>query len=395
MRNVILFDDDTWEQLLPLTFTRPLADIRCGILTIKEKWERHLDANVSFITQEYLSDRFPIEISDDNLVIAGNTLPNARLVRLINELGMNEALMFEDELIAARLSRAQFDHLIHNEQIDELDGYHINETPVERIQWPWQIFEYTGTEIDRDYKLLTKGKNSQALDSTSVWEGKDIFVEEGASVKHCIIDASEGPVYIGKSAVMLAGSIIKGPFALGNNGVVKMGAKIYGPTSIGPGSKVGGEIKNCVFFANSNKSHDGYLGNSVIGEWCNLGADTNTSNLKNDYGEVSLWNYSSESYTPTGLQFCGMIMGDHSKAGINSMFNTGTVVGVSCNVFGGGFQPRHIPSFSWGGGNELQPYRVEKAIEVGRRVMSRKNLEFDTDMENIFNYLAKNVQSKP
>ena len=372
MRNVILFDDDSWEHLLPLTYTRPSSEIRCGILTIREKWSHYLEARTSHITQEHLSEAFPIHIEDDNLVINGNTLPNAKLVKLIDQLSLNEALMLEGDLIAARLSREQFDHLIHNEQVDELVGYNLTETPIDQLTRPWHIFQEVGSEIAKDYALLTKNRSSAERDKTCVWEGDDIFIEEKVSARHCIFDASEGPIYLGKNATLLAGSIIKGPFALNENAIVKMGAKIYGPTSIGPGSKVGGEIKNCVIFGHSAKSHDGYLGNAVIGQYCNLGADTNASNLRNDYKEVTVWNHALKKFEPSGLQFCGLIMADHSKCGINTMFNTGAVVGVSCNLFGGGFMPRFVPSFSWGGHQNLMEYRLDKALEVADRVLSRR-----------------------
>jgi UDP-N-acetylglucosamine diphosphorylase/glucosamine-1-phosphate N-acetyltransferase len=326
-------------------------------------------------------------IEDDNLVICGNVLPNPKLLRLINDLSINEALMFEGDLVAARLSRDQFDHLIRNEQVDELAGYTIEETPISRITRPWHIFELAGEEIENDFKALTKGRISAPRDVSSQWEGDEIFIEAGASVKHCILDASAGPIYIGKHAILLAGSMIKGPFVIGEHGVVKMGAKIYGPTCLGPYSKVGGEIKNSVIFGNSNKSHDGYLGNSVIGEWCNLGADTNCSNLRNDYADVSIWSHATKSYEDTNLQFCGLIMADHSKCGINTMFNTGTVVGVSCNVFGAGFLPRFIPSFSWGSNGKMSDYRLEKAIEVADRVYARRQLEFDQNQKKSFDHI--------
>ena len=383
MRNVILFDDDSWEHHLPLTYTRPTSELRCGILTISEKWQRALDANISYITQEYLANLFPIAISDDNWVVAGNVLPNPKLVRLINELSVNEALMFEDELVAARLSRQQFDNLIHDQQIDELVGYTLDETPVVKIGRSWQIFQLNGDEINSDFRTITKGRTSQSLDKSSTWDGKQIFIEEGAEVKHSIIDATTGPVYIGKNVKILPGCMLKGPLAIGEGAVIKMGAKIYGPTTIGPYCTAGGEIKNSVLFAHSNKGHDGYLGNSVIGEWCNLGADTNSSNLRNDYAEVALWNHSLNAYENTGTQFCGLIMGDHSKSGINTMFNTGTVVGVSANVFGGGFLPRLVPSFSWGGCNELTEYRMEKAIQVAERVMSRRSIPLSNEQKTM------------
>jgi len=395
MPNFILFDDDVRDRLQPLTFTRPVGELRVGILTIKEKWQRHLHIdNISHITQDYLIDKFPIHIESDNIVINGSVLPSAQLVQLVLELEQNEAILKDGELIATRLDERQFDHLIHGEEIEELVGFDVGDTPFLKINYLWDIFRINGEAIKEDFDLLTKNKISQPIPSSNqVIAPENIFIEEGATVECTILNASAGPIYIGKNATVMEGAMIRGAFALCESSTVKMGAKIYGPTTIGPHSKAGGEIGNSVITGYSNKGHEGYLGNSVLGEWCNLGADTNTSNLKNNYTEVKLWDYRQESFVPTGLQFCGLIMGDHSKAGINTMFNTGTVVGVSANVYGGGYPRNFIPSFSWGGSSGFKTYRTDKAFDTAEKVMARRKIEFsEADkgmLQTIFENTAK------
>ena len=350
MKNVILFDSDARENLLPLTYTRPVAKLRLGILTISEKWKKWLNAEVSYITQDYLTKKYPIKISEDNFVINGSVLPSDWLFRLVEQLEFNEALLQNGELIAARLNESQFEHLIHDEEIEELQGFDVEETPFIKISNLYDLFTKNDQAIREDFKLLTKGRESQAIsDTNKIIGAENIFIEEGASVECAILNADEGPIYIGKNARVMEGVMIRGPFALCDHSTVKMGAKVYGATTVGPHSKIGGEVSNSILTGYSNKSHDGYLGNSVLGEWCNIGADSNTSNLKNNYAEVKLWNYESERFLPTGQQFCGLFLADHSKCGINTMFNTGTVVGVSANIFGSGFPRNFIPSFSWGG----------------------------------------------
>lgn len=378
MKNVILFDSDTRENLLPLTFTRPVADLRIGILSISEKWEKWLDAKVSYITQDYLTKKYPINISEDNFVINGAALPSEWLCRLVEQLEFNEALLQDGELIAARLNEEQFDHLIHDEEIEELQGFDVEETPFIKITNLWELFTRNGQAIAEDYDLLTKERESQPISPTNRVLGvENIFIEQGAVVECAILNAQEGPIYIGKNARVMEGAIIRGPFALCDHATVKMGAKIYGATTVGPHSKVGGEVSNSILTSYSNKGHDGYLGNSILGSWCNIGADTNVSNLKNNYAEVKLWNYEAERFLPTGQQFCGIIMGDHSKCGINTMFNTGTVVGVSANIFGAGFPRNFIPSFSWGGANGYSTYTVPKAFETAERVMKRRDIDLE------------------
>ena len=379
MANIILYDDDVRENLLPLTFTRPVGEIRVGILTVREKWERYLKVDsISHITQDYLIDKFPIHIEDDNIVINGSVLPSPQLVQLILGMSPNEALLKNGELIATRLDEQQFGHLISNEEIDELAGFDIVNTPFLKVNNLWDIFKINGEAIREDFALLTKNRISHPIsDTNQVIAPENVFIEEGAQVECAILNASAGPIFIGKNAVVMEGAMIRGPFALGESSTIKMGAKIYGDTTVGPHCKVGGEVTNSVLFGYSNKGHEGYLGNSVLGEWCNLGADTNTSNLKNNYDAVKLWDYTAERFVPTGLQFCGLIMGDHSKTGINTMLNTGTVIGVSANVFGSGYPRNFIPSFTWGGAQKMSTYKTTKAFDTAEKVMARRKLEFD------------------
>lgn len=378
MENIILFDDDNWRSLLPLTYTRPIAELRVGILKISEKWQRRIGGNISYITQDYLSDKYPINISDNNLVINSRLLPNDNITNLIEQLDLNEALLFEENLIAARLNRKQFDNLIAEKDLDELKGIDMSkyERYLHLISRPYDIFLQNGKEIEKDYKILTYNRNSfQIPYHTYPIAPENIFIAEDAEVTFSSLNASNGPIYIGRGAKVMEGSNIRGPFALCDNGVVKMGSKIYGGTTVGPWSKVGGELSNVVIQGYSNKGHDGYLGNSVLGEWCNIGADTNCSNLKNNYTDVKVWDYVAEGFRTSGQQFCGLIMGDHSKTGINTMLNTGTVIGVSANIFGSGFPRTFVPSYSWGGNSGYSSYKLEKAYETMERVMERRNVE--------------------
>ena len=367
----ILFDGDRRRALLPFTYTRPVSEIRTGILTIREKWEHRLQQPVGYLTEPYLQGKFPPVSGPDNLLIRGSLLPDAGLLRALAKLEMGDALYSGDRLLAYRSHVAAAD--------DDLSAYPsvAYEGSVREVRNTWDIFSLNGMALEEDFELLTTGRTSAALSDTNrvVMPGR-IFLEEGASVEHAVLNASSGPIYIGREALVMEGCLIRGGFALGQGGVVKMGAKIYGPTTAGPYCKIGGEINNAVLFAYSNKGHDGFLGNSVLGEWCNLGADTNNSNLKNNYAKVRLWNYDSERFDQTGLQFCGLIMGDHSKSAINTMFNTGTVVGVNCNIFASGFPRNFIPSFSWGGTAGFSTYLPEKAFEAAKVAMARREVPF-------------------
>lgn len=384
MRNIILFDDESREQMLPLSYTRPVAEIRTGIYTIRERWEKLLKGKASYITSEYLSQRFPIHIEDDNIVINGAIMPNDRLVRLIELLEPNEALMDGGNLLAARLNHHQFENLLRDEAIEEISGLEMADTPFIHLAYPWDLFLYLRATIEYDYNLITRGRVSQTIPSNNqVIAGDNIFLEEGAQVSCAILNAQSGPIYIGRNAQVMEGAIIRGPVTIGEGSTIKMGAKIYGPTAIGPDCKIGGELKDVVILGHSNKAHDGYLGNSIIGEWCNLGAGTTTSNLKNNYSTVRMWDYSTRTMRDSGLQFLGLVMGDHSKAGIQTMFNTGTIVGVSSNIFGEGFPPKFVPSFTWGGATGLITHRLDEALSTASKVMARRDIEFTSIDENI------------
>lgn len=376
--NILLFDDPSIRQeLLPFTFTRPIADIRVGILTIREKWEKAFNITTSSVTENYLVEKFPKKIAEHNLLINGAVLPDEHMVNAIIDLTFNQALVKDGKLLALWVPEAE----IHNFSSLEINSRREIKTyshDIFIIAHIWDIFTMNGIALEYDFKRLTSGRKSEPLNSNNQILGEgNIFIEAGATVNCAILNTATGPIYIGKNAEVMEGSIIRGPFALCDHSTTKLGAKIYGPTTIGPYCKVGGEINNSVLLGYSSKAHDGFLGNSVIGEWCNIGADSNNSNLKNNYAPVKLWNYVSQSFVNTGLQFCGLFMGDHSKCGINTMFNTGTVVGVSANIYGAEFPGKFVPSFSWGGAKEMTSFRLEKAFEVAQLAMSRRDRKFD------------------
>lgn len=379
MTNIILFDDDSRERFLPLTFTRPVGELRIGILTIREKWEKWLSGKASYITQEYLNDCFPIHIESDNLIINSSVLPSRELCSIVRTLQISEAVLKDGELIATRLNEKQIKKLMKDEEIEELKGYELEDTPLFRLTSLTDLFQKNEQALLSDFELITSERVSESLsDSNLINAGENIFVEEGAEVECSILNAATGPIYIGKNAKILEGSILRGPIAIGEGTVIKMGAKIYGATTFGPYCKAGGEIKNSIFQAYSNKGHDGYLGDSILGEWCNLGAGTNVSNLKNNYSNVKQWNYSEKAMKDTQLQFCGLVMGDYSKSSIATKFNTGTVVGVCSNIFGDGFPPKFIPSFTWG--NDCKTtFVLEKSFEMIERNLVRRNLELKVE----------------
>lgn len=385
--NYILFDSDIRNQLLPFTHTRPVADIRCGILTMRERWERYMGQATSTLTLPYLQEVFPEKTSDDNLYINGAVFANQPLADAIKRLAAGEKLVNGNSLVAIRTDKvlsfgAEDGHFAAKEYHGE----------VKRLSQPWDIFSLNDYAIRADYELLTQGRRSAMIPEGITVTGNKLFIEEGAKINAgCIINTEAGPVYIGKDAEILEGSLVRGPLAMGDHAVIKMGAKIYGATTIGPGCKVGGEISNVVFFANSNKGHDGYLGNAVIGEWCNLGADTNCSNLKNNYDEVKVWSEQENQLVKTGLTFCGLLMGDHSKCGINTMFNTGTVAGVSANIFGSGFPDKFIPSFAWGGAESMTTYSLDKAMDTAKRMMARRNKELSPAEIKMYHHIFDNT----
>lgn len=386
--NYILFDGPARNALLPFTFTRPVADILVGIMTIRQKWELHLGSTTTTLTEEYLSDKYPMVELEGNVMINASFLPNAILAELVSNLEPNQAIFKKDEIIAFYTSENQ-------EEVD-FDTYEIIEYNDDciTIENTWDIFSKNDVAIREDFELLTQDRRSQPIPkSVNVIAPENVFIEEGAKLEYVTLNASSGPIYIGRDAEIMEGSVIRGPFALCDNAQVKMASKIYGATTVGPYSRVGGEVKNVVIFAYSNKGHDGFLGDSVLGEWCNIGADSNNSNLKNNYEEVRLWSYQTEGFAKTGLQFCGLMMGDHSKCGINTMFNTGTVVGVSANIFGSGFPRNFVPSFSWGGASGFTTYLTKKAFETAKLVMARRDIVFDETeaaiLEHVFEITKK------
>jgi UDP-N-acetylglucosamine diphosphorylase/glucosamine-1-phosphate N-acetyltransferase len=369
--NYILFDGTVRNALLPFTYTRPVADIRVGILTIREKWEKYLGYTTTTLTEEYLAEKFPMVEMEYNIMINASFFPNEVLVEMIFNLKDNQAILKGEDIIAFYINDSQ-------EEVD-FDAYEVLEYQEEilRIENTWDIFQKNDLAIREDFELITQDRESALIPkSVNVIAAENIFIEEGAKLEFVTLNASTGPIYIGKNAEIMEGSVIRGPFALCEEAQVKLATKIYGATTVGPHCRVGGEVNNSVLFGYSNKGHDGFLGNAVLGEWCNIGADSNNSNLKNNYEEVRLWSYETEGFAKTGLQFCGLMMGDHSKCGINTMFNTGTVIGVSANIFGSGFPRNFVPSFSWGGASGFTTYLTKKAFEVAKVVMSRRHVEF-------------------
>lgn len=371
-----LFDDNAWLSLRPLSFTRPVADLRVGILTIAQKWEKHLGATAGFFTSPYLSVKYPAQ-TGATLAINGSVCPDSGLLEAIDKLSEGEVLKQQDLVIAYRgAAGMQWNEALVLAPV-------VYEQELTRIYYPEDIFRNNDTELKRDFVLLTKGRTSQVLSTTNTLLGEDIFVEEGGSAECSTFNSLNGPIYIGTNSQVWEGANIRGSFALCHDSQVKMGTKIYGQTTVGPFSRVGGEINNAVIWGYSGKGHEGYLGNSVLGQWCNIGADTNNSNLKNNYAEVKLWDYAEEGFRKTGLQFCGLIMADHAKCGINTMFNTGTVVGVSANVFGSGFPRNFIPDFSWGGAHGFETYQLNKMFETTEKVFERRKTPFDEVERNI------------
>ncbi len=380
--NYILFDGKVRKALLPFTFTRPVADIRIGILTIREKWEKYLNSTISSITEDYLQEKFPLIEKSENILIDASFLPNKILATMVQQLKENEVIVSKGEIVAFYSMDAQVKTDFTSCRTIEYEG------DVLRVKNTWDIFSKNGEAIQDDYDFLTFGRKSAPISSTnSLICPEKIFLEEGAKVEYSVLNATDGPIYLGKNAEIWEGSLIRGAFALCEMAIVKMGGKIYGATTVGPHGKVCGEISNSVIFGYSSKGHEGYLGNAVLGEWCNIGADSNNSNLKNNYAKVRLWNYETETFEQTGLQFCGLMMGDHSKTAINTMFNTGTVIGVNCNIYVPGFPRNFVPSFSWGGASGFTTYQPKMAFEAAKVMMERRGVVFDEKEANILNHV--------
>ncbi len=392
------FDDSQINHLFPLTLTRPAADLRVGILTIAEKWlhdfQIHDTSHFGFQTRDYLTKKFvslqtKLTSPENVTYINGKVIPNANLNQQIQHLKPNQKLV-KDELIIAIsaniLSSDEFNDLLN-------DGFSAWET----IQWeseitvisrPYHIFKLNAQEIQADFNRLTAGKTSLPLSETNTKLGKyPIFLEEGAQVECSILNALDGPIYLGKNTEIMEGSVVRGPLALCEGSKLKLATKVYGGTTLGPYSNVGGEVNNIIIQGYSNKGHDGFLGNAVLGEWCNIGADSNCSNLKNTYDEVKVWNYATRRFDRSGMQFCGLIMGDHSKCGINTMFNTGTVVGVASNLFGAGFPRQFVPDFSWGGASGFVTHKLPAVDKTAALVMVRRGKEYDEQEQEIMHHL--------
>lgn len=355
-RNYILFDTPARELLYPFTHTRPVAACRIGILTIQEKWERWLNAPTSHLTVPYLQQKYPIKKDETRpaVMIRGNVLPNEALLQAIAALQPGQSLYKEQELLAKVTAGSDPDAapIERKEYLGEISV----------VRKPWDFFLLNDKAIRSDFALLTAGRTSAPLsDTNKITNAADIFLEEGAVVSHSILNAATGPIYIGRNAEIMEGCLVRGPLAMGEKAVLKMGTKVYGATTLGPGSVGGGEIKNVVMFGYSNKGHDGYLGDAVIGEWCNLGANATCSNLKNNGSTVRVWVEALNSAEAAGTK-CGLLMGDYSRCGIGSLLNTGTVIGASCNIFGAGFPPKFVPSFSWAGADKVERYRIEQAL---------------------------------
>lgn len=368
---ILLYDRHLHPHLLPLSFTRPVSELRTGILSLREKWERRISGEYSWSTIDYLAELFPPAVTVD-LVINAGICATDQLAAAISDLKAGQRLVC-NELVIAEMTQGTFNGWESDDHYERVDFT----GKVNYIDRPWKLFFKNGEELEHDFALITQGRISAPVSSTNNIIGDRIFLEDGASAEYATFNTADGPVYLAKDSLVMEGAMVRGGLALGEHSQLKMGAKIYGPTTIGPWSKVGGEVGNSILLGYSNKGHDGYLGNAVIGEWCNLGADTNNSNLKNNYDDVRVWSYVQKGFERTGLQFCGLIMGDHSKCGINTMFNTGTVVGVMCNIFGSGFPRTFIPSYSWGGSAGYSVYKFEKALDTARRVMSRRQRELN------------------
>ncbi|MBS1550399.1 MAG: GlmU family protein [Bacteroidetes bacterium] len=382
---IVFSDAQYWSNFLPLTFTRPVADLRCGIFTFSERWMKILNTeSIAYITEDYLQYKFPKPKKIDSLFLVPNFLPSPTLIQQIKDLKMGEALVYNDELLVARLN---MDNLSLN-QIEKMTDI---EEEIIFFEKHTDLFSKNNLAIDFDFALITQGRTSQPLSDTNGFLGDkaNLFIEEGAKIEFATLNCSNGKIYIGKNAEIMEGSNIRGSLALCDQSTLNMGAKVYGATTIGPNCKIGGEVNNIVIWGYSSKGHEGFIGNSVIGEWCNFGAGTNSSNLKNNYAEVKLWSYPSEKFEKTGLQFCGLIMGDHSKTAINSQINTGTIVGVAANIFKAGFPPNLVDHFSWGGMKGDEKFNLSKAFEVAEKVMLRRQKSLTQEDKEILEHIFK------
>jgi len=392
--NPILIDID-WKKFLPLTFSKPLSHLLIGIDPIIEKWNRHLNLDCSVLPPQYLREAFPLKSEDEAMLINSSVIPNPALAEAIAKLKLGQVLTNRGRFVAALSKGTDFSVLA--KRIENGEPFRYSEFGSEEVffndeitilESTADIFALNDVILRQDFIELTKKFNTTDFPKHVLTQGEDVFIHPSATVHHSVLNATTGPIYIGENAEIMEGSLVRGPFSIGESSTLKMGAKIYGATSIGKHCKVGGEVSNSLINDFSNKGHDGFLGNSVLGSWCNLGADTNTSNLKNNYGEVKVWSYATENSEKSGRQFHGLIMGDHAKAGINTMFNTGSIVGMCANIFNGGFPPKFTPSFSWGGSNGLETFKLEKAFEAAQAMMERRNIPFGKPEAEIFRYVS-------
>ncbi|SFN60740.1 UDP-N-acetylglucosamine diphosphorylase/glucosamine-1-phosphate N-acetyltransferase [Chryseobacterium oleae] len=380
---LVFSDAQYWEDFLPLTFTRPVAAMRCGILTFSERWQKILgNTEVSYFTENYLQNKFKAPEDKESLFLVTNFLPTETVIQQIKDLKQGEALVYEDELVAAKINMQGF-------SLNQIEKMTDIKEKLTFFKKPSDLFTYNHLAIDFDFNLITEGRTSQELSSTNGFLGdkKDLFIEEGAQIEFSTINTKTGKIYIGKNAEVMEGCNLRGPISLGEDSKFNLGSKIYGATTVGPHCKVGGEVNNIIIFGYSSKGHEGFVGNSVIGEWCNFGADTNSSNLKNNYSQVKLWNYRTKAFEDTGLQFAGLIMGDHSKTAINTQLNTGTVIGVASNIFKPGFPPNLVENFSWGGCKDDERFKLDKAYEVAERAMARRKVPLTDDDKAILKHI--------
>ncbi len=407
-RPICIFEDSGFKNFQPLTYTRPIYDLRCGIITLKEKILNYLKpSSVILLTREYLEDdqktknpgqninKFPTEL-DNCTFINGRLLIDSDLADKIIALETNQILVSKNEIVGANLDKFLIDQIASStnkiEKLLNSSALSKKETNAKLVQYTWELVNNNGNEIRKDYDFLVNNKteklNGKIYDGTTFVNEDNIFIGENSKIKPgVILDAEEGPIYIGKDVTIFPNAVIEGPCYIGDGSKIKVGAKIYENTSIGPVCKVGGEVEESIIHSYSNKQHDGFLGHAYLGSWVNLGADTNNSDLKNNYGNVKV--FINDEQVDTGSTFVGLTMGDHSKCGINTMFNTGTVVGVSCNIYGGNFPPKYIPSFSWGGSEGFTTFKLDKSMAVAKKVMARRDVQFNESNENIFKTVFK------
>ena len=396
--NLVLFDaPSAREALKPFTYTKPIAELRVGILTMKEKWQHYLPGEYSYLTDSHLSHKFPFTAGSSTLCINAAVSPNEVIAEYIQRLKLNEKLVNKDEtLIAIRCDEKTLEEFVENNFNHPHAQRSHYEGPIEQLKNKWHLFMLNDQELIKDFRWITSNRSSEHFQDlrSSIYNPGDIFIEEGASIQAAILDARLGPIYIGEKAIIQAGAIIQGPVAIAAEAQVRAGAKISNATTIGPGVRVGGEVSNSIIMGHSNKAHDGFLGHSVIGEWCNLGAGTNVSNLRNDYQTVTVWDYEKMKYVDSELQFCGLFMGDYSRCSINSMFNTGTVVGTASNLFGTGFPGRFIPAFTWGSDKSGESHMLDKAIAMTDRMMQRRSQQLTTIDHHILQHVYQSTAAQ-